>query len=851
MRDLLRIYFAERAASVENVYHGELISPIRLLAFGTNAVLMPVADVRLSAAILSAVPVADNNHELLYALPGTPVDLRRSATGRLEIVGLSKRGTGDVQQYTMVVSTGVITSMTTIGWTLCPITLGGLASATSGGFDVTPLEALGLCFANGTLILLYGASGAVFPAATTSTVSAVSAPPVTPPPLASAVSAPPPAAPPPPVSSTPSAGVSGISSAASTTSMTSATVSGTTSALSGTSATTSTTTSATTSATTSSTSATVSTTPTTPPPGFTYFVGPDGNDANPAVTGATFRTIQRAVNVVVPGDSVFVKAGTYFERVNMITSGSASQRIVFVGETDSAGNPLVIIDGSDATTGWVLAPEVGTGVWKKSGLSYAPWMMTVDNDKGVWRIADKWMDGATADIFGGNGGYPVTNGKGVLAFGATLTVAPYGGSDLVGFWDGIEALFGYTGGIAYLRFRNGDNPVSRNVRVSPGPTTKNASAAGAAITIRNKSFITVRGFTIRGARNAVLIHGTASGSTTQAASNIIEQCVLLHGDRRVRFSGNAVNNIARNNYMEMRSVGIGTYLPALSPLGNIWPSRKHQRHIYNIDKFLVSGEGTEDDRDVGLHSDGTGAIPTGNSITGNTMYGGGMGMYTGEHTDTKVNSNIMHAHFAQHIYFEGNGTNFQIFDNTFTSPGQYQVRTNRMENAGTVYIYRNKLWIPQSTGEHFFLGVLGGTYSDSVMDLWIYHNDVAGGTAAFIHNFDTGFGPATLKIVNNVFSTNSVIFNGYPSKMGKYDYNWQYRDTVDQSWAGPNSINSTSQMWTPGSLPSFTLPTGSTALDAGLDLSVSFTLQATVFSARPGMVVGYGGPDNIPNMGVN
>ena len=45
--------------------------------------------------------------------------------------------------------------------------------------------------------------------------------------------------------------------------------------------------------------------------GTTYYVSPTGNDSNPGSETSPFRTIQRAANVVNPGDSVIVEDGTY------------------------------------------------------------------------------------------------------------------------------------------------------------------------------------------------------------------------------------------------------------------------------------------------------------------------------------------------------------------------------------------------------------------------------------------------------------------------------------------------------------------------------------------------------------
>jgi len=581
---------------------------------------------------------------------------------------------------------------------------------------------------------------------------------------------------------------------------------------------------------------------------YTYFVASTGNDGAVIEIGAIFKTIQRAADIASAGDRIFVSAGTYFERVMMKKSGTVNNPIVFQGEENANGDPLVTIDGSDSLGGWVSAPEVGTGVFKTTAQTYVPWMMIADTDKEVWRIADKWMNGATQDIFGGNGGYPVTDGKGVLALAASKTVQPTGAGSAVSFWDGLGALFGYANGTTYCRFADNTDPSTHSVRVSPGPTSKNASPQGACVTIRNIGYNTIQGFNMRGARHAVLIHG--NDSLNPAQSNILKNCFLYHGIMRVRLSGNTKNNYIVSNYMEMRSFDVSAYLPAITASGSDWPDRTHQRHLFNVDKFLISGDGGEDDRDVGLHSDGTGYTPQDNIIEGNTMYGGAQAINTANHNGTIFASNFCFAHFSQHVFFFGPNPNYQIRDNKFYLRGQYNLRSNDVNQAGEVYIYRNKFWVPTSSGEHIFLGLLNSVFQDSTMDIWVYHNSFAGATAAFIFNFNTGFGPASLKIVDNIFSTNSVVFNGNPTKMGKYDYNWAYNDSVNESWAGPNRITSVSAMWTPSStLPDFTVPTGNSARDNGIDLSQSATIQGTLFAPRPGMVVGYGGTDGKPDMG--
>ncbi|HXH10791.1 MAG TPA: DUF1565 domain-containing protein [Alphaproteobacteria bacterium] len=171
-RDLFRLYFHERYQSVREELNGELMTSVRQVVFGANAVPMLCADVRVSAHILSSVPVAENNNELLYAQPGTPVRLQRSNSGRLEITGLNKRGKGNITTYHVPITIQTAGSLTSvkidvnglsfvsvIGYFIRTLTLGELALATPGGFGETPLEAIAVFDAYGGVVGLVGAGG--------------------------------------------------------------------------------------------------------------------------------------------------------------------------------------------------------------------------------------------------------------------------------------------------------------------------------------------------------------------------------------------------------------------------------------------------------------------------------------------------------------------------------------------------------------------------------------------------------------------------------------------------------------------------------------------------------------------
>ncbi len=79
-----------------------------------------------------------------------------------------------------------------------------------------------------------------------------------------------------------------------------------------------------------------------------WYVAPAGNNANPGTLAAPFQTIQKAATLAHPGDTVFIRAGTYHETVTPRYSGTASSPITFT----AYNGENVIVDGADAVTGW-------------------------------------------------------------------------------------------------------------------------------------------------------------------------------------------------------------------------------------------------------------------------------------------------------------------------------------------------------------------------------------------------------------------------------------------------------------------------------------------------------------------
>ena len=83
-----------------------------------------------------------------------------------------------------------------------------------------------------------------------------------------------------------------------------------------------------------------------------WYVSVDaGSDLNPGTVAQPFQSIQRAASLAQPGDTVFMRGGTYRETVVPAHSGSAGQPIVF----EPYQNEKVTIDGADPVGGWAIA----------------------------------------------------------------------------------------------------------------------------------------------------------------------------------------------------------------------------------------------------------------------------------------------------------------------------------------------------------------------------------------------------------------------------------------------------------------------------------------------------------------
>lgn len=75
--------------------------------------------------------------------------------------------------------------------------------------------------------------------------------------------------------------------------------------------------------------------------------GAAGDDAKAGTADAPLRTIQRAAQLAVAGDTVLIRPGVYRESIRPANSGTAEQPITYRGQSGR-----VVISGADPLTGW-------------------------------------------------------------------------------------------------------------------------------------------------------------------------------------------------------------------------------------------------------------------------------------------------------------------------------------------------------------------------------------------------------------------------------------------------------------------------------------------------------------------
>ena len=104
--------------------------------------------------------------------------------------------------------------------------------------------------------------------------------------------------------------------------------------------------------------------------GTSYYVSPDGSNNNPGTLAAPFITIQKCADIAQPGDTCWLRAGTYRETVTLPRSGTNGAPITFAAYNGEAA----VISGADPITGWTAHDTSGGRAIYKTNM---PWTLSV------------------------------------------------------------------------------------------------------------------------------------------------------------------------------------------------------------------------------------------------------------------------------------------------------------------------------------------------------------------------------------------------------------------------------------------------------------------------------------------
>ncbi len=573
-----------------------------------------------------------------------------------------------------------------------------------------------------------------------------------------------------------------------------------------------------------------------------YYVSITGSDSSGDGSQAKpWRTIGKAALIVNPGDTVNVLAGIYNEQVTLTRHGTATKRIVIQGQRGPNGEWLTIIDPSvEASSGWIPAPEIGRGVYKNLNLPFEP-AAVIAEGKNLECVPNLWLSDPT------NENYQASWDRFAYPADHLLSLDRYlGWTGSFPAWDGIEGLWGWANGAAYIRFRNGDDPNWMNIRISDNEGGVGPQVNRAGILLRPAQYNTIRNLHVRGGYVAIAAKSEAGIGPSYS---LIESNYLEHGTSQIVFQPDSPvchSNIISHNIITPNRYGfsdMGAWAashPETWPRFNAWDFTKD---------VLGSGENSSM---ITLISAGNG-----NALVANVLSNGFDGIRlsgeslctTSPATGTIIASNVIHNVSMTPIMLDRGYDKTDIFANEtwdFKFSMRWQSLNAPHAYGWTAFIHHNRAWNPPGMGSWVYLHAQITT-NRFYPTIWAYHNTFSGGLEAV--NFSTQWakvgGLPNVRFLNNLFSsempfTYDWAFGKDPAMLGAFDYNF-IRGTQSQTnaaWYGPNNILSEDPLW---NTPSLALISDAfpVTLQQGVDLSRSFTLGSAAYAALPGMTAGY------------
>jgi len=524
-----------------------------------------------------------------------------------------------------------------------------------------------------------------------------------------------------------------------------------------------------------------------PGPPEVYYVDTKGNDNSPGTPRKPFRTVQKAVDIAGPGDTIVVRPGLYRERIVVGNKGTADKPLIIEGERGAT------LHGGDIAKGW---KHLGNGLYKTENLPYQPLVM-IWNDHFVLHVRKQWA------------GEYIDAGK-LYLFGNPKPED----------WDGIEVLFTSDADQAWVRTRNNENPNEHQVTLAP-----RANMGGATVTLKSAKHVILRGFVIKG--------GDAGVYMKRASDNIIENNFIAHGKNGIHLHYRCHRNTIRNNYITIGAYGEMNRVKAGSRISN------------NIVR-IIKGDGRRDHHGILLERSGHDNEFCYNKIF---QHWDGVKVMSIRPTSTpeqveiesqaysrgfKVHHNIICDCWDYAIEPCGGEVDAEYHHNLiYGCPGAVRVKNI---GTGPMYFYNN---IITQTITSFYVS------NQNQCRIYVYHNTFAGSRGISIHQKVKRI-PKSWWFINNILSNPDSTMDCWKNHTRDYHFDYSYVGNnrfKHKCWyEGPSNVLGFKLLWepgTPGTVSDFRIGKDWPVREKGIDLSKPWKLDGVKHEPLRGMTKGY------------
>jgi parallel beta-helix repeat protein len=431
----------------------------------------------------------------------------------------------------------------------------------------------------------------------------------------------------------------------------------------------------------------------------TYYVANNGNDANNGTSINTpLKTIQRAMNKVVAGDTVYVRGGTYREEITANRGGTKDNYVTVSGYQ----NEVPVIKGSDIVTGWTLHSG---NIWKKTGWKHNSQQVFVDlqDNQGLQQIGMPSKHYGTFE-------YPSPVGSGLASMKAGSFYYDAAGTTL------------------YVWLPDGSNPNDHVIEAS----TKRRLFFMAA------NYIHLKRLAFRHTNSSAV---TQQGAAVElGAYSIMENCDVQYTDFTgvtvgyLKYGAQVLNsNISNNGNSGINAPGSYDFRVAGNTLNrNNYRNFNPLWHAGGL-KAAAKAYGVVDHNEV-AHNNGSGIwfdyANSGNKIVvkNNFVHDNGpkeAGIFMEVTKNADVHNNVLTNNTRRGIYISASD-NMRVYNNTIDGTKGYAgVEVNGMPRAGASLtnnsLYNNIISNGTSTYDLFIAKSNGTTIQNNVSDYNNYY----------------------------------------------------------------------------------------------------------------------------------